>query len=127
MATRPRIQHVSIPRPRGSESAAQARAFYGELLGLEEASVPGSIQSQDLVWFHVGDGELHVFADDTPNARSAQHFCMEVDDVHALRQRLVEAGYAPIDTTPIRNRPRFFCCDPFGNQIEFTTIVGDYK
>jgi catechol 2,3-dioxygenase-like lactoylglutathione lyase family enzyme len=127
MATRPRIQHVSIPRPPGSESADQARAFYGDLLGLEEKTIPGSIQHSDLVWFRVGDGELHVFADKSPNARTGQHFCMDVDDVDGLRQRLVDAGYTPTDTTPIRNRPRFFCRDPFGNQIEFTTVIGDYE
>jgi hypothetical protein len=31
------------------------------------------------------------------------------------------------DQTAIPNRPRFFCRDPFGNLIEFTTILGDYR
>ena len=52
---------------------------------------------------------------------------MDVEDVAAMRERLANAGYEPRDTLPIRNRPRFFCRDPFGNDIEFTTIMGDYE
>ncbi len=33
-----RIQHVSLPRPPGTE--VETRAFYGELLGLEEMNPP---------------------------------------------------------------------------------------
>lgn len=122
--TRPRIQHVSIPRPPGSE--AQTRAFYGELLGLEELTVPDSIRHLDLVWYRLADTELHLFAEQPLDDRSDRHLCIEVDDVDALRARLVAAGYAPAETTAIRGRPRFFCRDPFGNSLEFTTIVGDY-
>jgi catechol 2,3-dioxygenase-like lactoylglutathione lyase family enzyme len=122
---RPRIQHVSIPRPPGSGDAA--RAFYGELLGLEEKTVPETIAHLDLVWYNIGDDmELHLFAEQPLDDRSGRHFCVEVDDLEALRARLAAAGYQPWDAEPIRNRPRFFCKDPFGNSIEFTTILGDY-
>jgi len=47
--------------------------------------------------------------------------------MNEMRERLAKAGYEPRDTLPIRNRPRFFCRDPFGNDIEFTTIQGDYE
>ncbi len=108
---RPRIQHVSIPRPPGSHD--QTRAFYGELLGLEEKVVPGTIQQ--------------LFTEEPVADRSGRHFCMDVEDVAALRERLASAGYEPRDALPIRNRPRFFCRDPFGNDIEFTTIMGEYE
>jgi extradiol dioxygenase family protein len=123
---RPRIQHVSIPRPPGSH--AQTRMFYGELLGLEEKPVPDTIQQLDLIWYNIGDDmELHLFTEEPVADRSGRHFCMEVDDVAAMRERLAGAGYEPRDTTPIHNRPRFFCRDPFGNDIEFTTILGSYE
>jgi hypothetical protein len=35
-----------------------------------------------------------------------------------------DAGIETTDRTPIPNRPRFFCRDPFGN---LTTIMGDYR
>ena len=122
---RPRIQHVSIPRPPGSH--AQTRAFYGDLLGLEEKPVPDTIQHLDLIWYNIGENmELHVFTEEMREDTSGRHFCMDVEDVEGIRTRLAEAGYTPWNPEEIRNRPRFFCKDPFGNTIEFTTILGQY-
>lgn len=120
------IQHVSIPRPPGPESAARARAFYGELLGLEEAPVPQSIQHLDLIWFRLGSTELHLLAEEPVNDSSGRHYCFMVEDVKAVWDKLVEAGYTPWDAIAIPGRPRFFCHDPFDNTIEFTTIEGNY-
>lgn len=122
--SQPRIQHVSIPRPPGS--ADQARAFYSTLLGLEEVPPPASIRQNDLVWYRLGGTELHLFAEAPRADSSGRHFCMEFDDLEALRARLIAGGYSPEDGTPIPGRPRFFCSDPFGNRIEFTTILADY-
>jgi catechol 2,3-dioxygenase-like lactoylglutathione lyase family enzyme len=122
-----RVQHVSITRPRGSE--AQTRAFYGEALGLQEIPRPTSLAHLDLIWFKASDDgdELHLVAEDSPvNTGSGRHYCLVVDDVAAMRARLEGRGYAIEETTPIPNRPRFFCRDPFGNNIEFTTILGPY-
>ena len=124
MITTRQMQHVSIPRPSGSE--ATARAFYGELLGLEEVPVPQSIQHLDLVWFRLGNMELHLFAEAPINDPSGRHYCFVVDNLKEAWDRLVEAGYAPWDTIPIPGRPRFFCRDPFNNTIEFMTIEGNY-
>jgi catechol 2,3-dioxygenase-like lactoylglutathione lyase family enzyme len=118
------IQHVSIPRPPGSDAAA--RAFYGQLLGLQEVPVPQSIQHLDLVWFRLGNMELHLFAEEPINDSSGRHYCFVVENLKEAWDRLVEAGYAPWDTIPIPGRPRFFCRDPFNNTIEFTTIEGNY-
>jgi catechol 2,3-dioxygenase-like lactoylglutathione lyase family enzyme len=124
MITTLQIQHVSIPRPRGSGDIA--RAFYGELLGLAEVPVPKSIQHLELVWFRLGNIELHTFAEDPIDDPSGRHFCLVVDDLSQAWNRLVEAGYQPWDTLPIPGRPRFFCRDPFNNTVEFTQIEGDY-
>lgn len=120
----PRIQHVSVPRPPGSEE--ETRHFYGRVLGLKEVTVPESIQHLDLIWFQAGDLELHVFAEDPIQDPSGRHFCFEVDDLDAVRRRLIEAGFSIEETIPIPHRPRFFCSDPFGNRIEFTQITGSY-
>ena len=124
MAKRPRIQHVSIPRPPGS--GEQTRAFYGGLLGLPEKPVPQSIQHLDLIWFDLGDLELHCFSEAPVQDSSGRHFCLEVEEVAAMRARLVQAGFKPWEPESIPGRPRFFCRDPFGNIIEFTTIAGNY-
>ncbi|WP_025745833.1 VOC family protein [Kallotenue papyrolyticum] len=114
------LHHVSIPRPPGS--AAQTRAFYGDLLGLEELPVPASIAHLDVIWFRLGAGELHLFSAAQLPTDDGRHFCIVVRDLSAVRQRLTQAGYQPWDAIPIPGRPRFFCRDPFGNQIEFTAL-----
>jgi len=119
-----RLQHVSVPRPRGSEG--EARRFYGEALGLEEAPVPATLAHLDLVWYRLGDDELHLFASDDDTIHAAQHFCLAVDDVVAARRRLTDCDVETRDDTEILNRPRFTCRDPFGNLIEITTILGSY-
>jgi catechol 2,3-dioxygenase-like lactoylglutathione lyase family enzyme len=123
--SRPRIQHVSIPRPRGS--AEQARRFYTDVLGLEEIAPPRALAHLDLVWYRVGECELHLIGEDGADQRSGRHFCMEVDDLEEVRARLLAAGLPAEETTPIPGRPRFFCRDPFGNSIEVATITGDYR
>jgi catechol 2,3-dioxygenase-like lactoylglutathione lyase family enzyme len=120
-----RIQHVSVPRPSGS--AEEARRFYGSVLGLAEIRPPKSLARYDLVWFRVGDDELHLFVADGADQRTGRHFCIAVDDLEAVRARLAAAGHPMQETDPIPGRPRFFCHDPFGNQIEITTITGDYR
>jgi catechol 2,3-dioxygenase-like lactoylglutathione lyase family enzyme len=122
-----RLQHVSTPYPRGSQE--HVRTFYGGVLGLAEKPVPDSLAGQELVWFEAGPGELelHFLPDSVaPDPAAQRHFCLEVEDVEAWRRRLEAAGVETSDQTPIPNRPRFFCRDPFGNLLEFTTIQGDY-
>lgn len=121
-----RIQHVSIPRPPGSHD--EARRFYSGILGLEEIPPPRSIQELDLVWFRLGETELHLFAEEPAGQdRSGRHFCMAVDDLDAVRSRLEAAGVPVVGTIPIPGRPRYFVRDPFGNMIEICTIEGDYR
>jgi catechol 2,3-dioxygenase-like lactoylglutathione lyase family enzyme len=122
-----RLQHVSTPYPRGH--ADELRAFYGGVLGLEEKDVPESLAGRGLVWFSAGEGEreLHLLPEEDVDRRSLRHFCLEVDDVEASRRAIAVAGCETLEATPIPNRPRFFCRDPFGNLIEFTTFRGDYR
>ena len=119
----PRIQHVSIPVP--ADSIANARAFYVDLLQLDETPVPHALTSLDLLWFSLGDTELHLFIEESHADRSARHFCIAVDDVDSLKVRLEAAGVPVVGATPIPGRPRHFCRDPFGNLIEFTTIEAE--
>ncbi len=123
-----RIQHVSVPMPPGGE--ADARGFYGEVLGLQEKAPPTALSHLNLVWFHAGaDGlEIHVFENGTGETPvMAQHLCLQVDDVDGYRKELIDRGVETEDTTEIHNRPRFFIRDPFGNQIEVTQVLGEYN
>jgi hypothetical protein len=114
------LQHVSSPFPEGERESV--RNFYGTLLGLTEVPVPVTLSHMDLVWFSVGLGlELHFFSGAIAPG-SDRHFCLDVTDLTDTRNRLVAGGYEPYDDIPIPGRPRFFCRDPVGNLVEFTTI-----
>ena len=104
------------------------RAFYGGLLGLGEIPPPRSIAHLQLVWFSAGPGNLEMhFFPGVPDPQHGRHLCLEVDHLDAARRQLAAAGFAPYDDLAIPHRPRFFCRDPFGNLLEFTTILGDYR
>jgi len=119
-----RLQHVSSPFANGRQAAL--RTFYGELLGLREIPTPSTLAHLELVWFSAGDGvELHFFQGAVDDA-AARHFCLDIEDLDETRRRLRDAGHEPYDDTPIPNRPRFFCRDPAGNLVEFTSIEGSY-
>lgn len=123
-----RVQHVSIPIPMGG--ADQVRGFYTGVLGIPEKRVPKELDATRLTWFAVGDNEdeIHCFVDDDYENRStAQHLCLEVDDIAGLRERVQAAGVQIDETIAIHNRPRFFVRDPFGNQIELTQINGKFN
>lgn len=121
------LQHVSVPRPPGEDSAQMARQFYGNIVGLPEKPAPASIAHLDLVWFRIGDAaELHVYAEPEKDALTGRHFCLQVDDVEALRAALIQQGYEPRTPEAIPGRPRFFCRDPFDNLVEFTQVTDDY-
>jgi catechol 2,3-dioxygenase-like lactoylglutathione lyase family enzyme len=122
-----RLQHVAIARPPGGDAAA--RAFYGGVLGLAEIAPPHSLAQLDLIWYRLNDAtELHIMVEEPIGQdRSGRHFCLAVDDLVALRQRLDAAGISAVGGTPIPGRPRFFVRDPFGNLVELTSIEDDYQ
>jgi catechol 2,3-dioxygenase-like lactoylglutathione lyase family enzyme len=115
-----RLQHVSIVIP--PAGAGSARAFYGGLLGLEERDVLPKLDPARFIWFRVGgDLELHlILGDEVPSERA--HFCLVVDELEGLRDRIDAAGLETRDATELVGRPRFFCRDPFGNLVELTRI-----
>jgi catechol 2,3-dioxygenase-like lactoylglutathione lyase family enzyme len=120
-----RLQHTSVPMP--ADGATQARAFYGEALGMSEKTPPSSLSN--VVWFAAGpDGhEVHCFVEpDFVADQNQQHLCLQVNDIEALRTHLAGKGVPMEETIAITNRPRFFVRDPFENLIELTQITGDY-
>ena len=120
-----RLQHVSSPFPPGGH--VDVRRFYGAAVGLEEIAVPRTLDAGRFIWFTAGSSGLeHHFFVGTTDPAHRRHLCLEGDDLAAIRRRLAEAGYDPYEAGPIPNRPRFFCRDPFGNLVEFTTLLGAY-
>jgi catechol 2,3-dioxygenase-like lactoylglutathione lyase family enzyme len=117
-----RLHHVQISVPASAKD--DARRFYGETLGLEEAPRPQSLSDagRDGVWYRVGDNELHVYFNPELEPfleQSSRHPAFIVDGLGELRERLQSAGADLEDAIPIQGRERFFCRDPFGNRLEF--------
>ena len=108
------IDHVQVAAPPNCE--AEARAFYGGLLGLEELEKPDALKARGGVWFQVGDQQLHVGVQQDFQPAAKAHPAFQTDALDALAERLVTAG-APIhwdDAIP----GRFYTEDPWGNRLE---------
>jgi hypothetical protein len=56
------IDHVQVAAPRGCE--AEARRFYGTLLGLVEVEKPSHLHARGGVWFRCGEQQLHIGVED---------------------------------------------------------------
>lgn len=103
--------------PVGAE--AEARAFFGDLLGMTEEAKPEPLASRGGCWFRAGAVILHlgVEADFAPQRKAHPAFC--IDTLDALAERLAAAGYTVTWDHALPNRRRFYSADPFGNRIEF--------
>ena len=116
------LDHVQIAMPAGGE--AQARRFYGEILGMREIAKPDGLSSQGC-WFVAGTAHVHIGIDpDFAPARTA-HPALLADDLAALEARLQAAGHAVEPGKPAPLHHRFFTHDPFGNRIECMQCVPD--
>ena len=111
------IDHVQVAAPEGCE--AEARAFYGGLLGLEELPKPAGLRGRGGCWFEVGEQQLHVGVERPFTAARKAHPGFVVADLDELADRLRGAGVevAPDDSIP--GAKRFHASDPFGNRLEF--------
>lgn len=114
----PALDHVQIAAPRGCEAAA--RAFYGELLGLEEIEKPPPLRGRGGVWFALGGGQLHIGVEDpfAPARKAHPALRVSTQELHALAGRLRAAG-APVNwDRELPEVERFFTADPWGNRLE---------
>lgn len=111
------IDHVQIAIPKGGED--EARAFFGQLLELDELPKPPDMAARGGCWFATLDRQIHfgVEADFQPAKKA--HVALNTTSLDALRARLEKAGYSTQDDSDVDGRKRFFTHDPFGNRIEF--------
>ncbi len=111
-----RLHHMQLTLPIGRE--ADARRFYGGVLGLPEIPKPPELAQRGGVWFQLGSIQLH-FGVEEAGVSSHRHIAIQVDDVEVVRQALQGASYALEDAIPVDGMRRFYCRDPFGNRTEF--------
>jgi catechol 2,3-dioxygenase-like lactoylglutathione lyase family enzyme len=113
------LDHVQLAAPPGCE--ADARRFFGDLLGLEELEKPEPLRSRGGAWFRVGAQQLHVgVAEPFAPARKA-HPALRVrrDALDDLAGRLTAAGVEVRWDDALPGARRFYANDPWGNRLEF--------
>ena len=114
-----RLDHVQVAAPPGCE--AEARRFYGGLLGLPELEKPEPLRAAGGAWFAVGPQQLHVGVADPFAPATKAHPALAVEDEPALRALAarLEAAGAPVRwEARLPNAVRFYTDDPWGNRIE---------
>ena len=110
------IDHVQLAAPPAARTTA--RAFFGELLGLEEIPKPEALRARGGVWFRVGAQQLHVGVEpDFAPARKA-HPAFRSRSTTSCWTRLRAAGVEVPEDQAIPGVRRCYVADPWGNRIE---------
>ncbi|MGB6536360.1 MAG: VOC family protein [Xanthobacteraceae bacterium] len=110
------LDHLQLAMPRGRE--AEARAFYGGILGLREIAKPANLAPRGGVWFELGTQQLHLGVEGDFRAAKKAHPAFRVHGLATLRARLEHEGYKPYEDEPLAGYERCYVADPFGNRLE---------
>lgn len=111
------VHHVQLAMPRGKEDAA--RAFFVDLLGMQEVPKPSLLAQRGGVWFRLDGLEIHLGVEEGFSPARKAHPGILTDELDSLASRLSAAG---MEVTPDRDLPgfrRFYVDDCFGNRLEF--------
>src|SRR5258705_235097 len=107
------IDHVSVI----ITDLDRSRQFYRDLLGLKEIARPRTFDFV-VLWFELGNQQLHLLLKPQPDTVSPRHFALRVADVEQARSYFRARGVPIEETTPIPGADRFFIRDPDSNRIE---------
>ncbi|MCB1356925.1 MAG: glyoxalase [Maritimibacter sp.] len=110
------LHHVQLAMPADRE--AEARGFYGGLLGLDEIPKPPDLARRGGACFETGEVRVHLGVETPFRPAKKAHPAFLVHDLAGLRLRFDAAGqsYTPDDALP--GFDRIYTEDPFGNRIE---------
>jgi catechol 2,3-dioxygenase-like lactoylglutathione lyase family enzyme len=112
------IDHVQIAAPSGCE--AEARKFFGALLGLEEIEKPELLRGRGGCWFRIGQRQLHIGVEEPFHASLKAHPAFAVRDIDGLFVKLMGSGANCIWDEALGTVRRFYASDPWDNRLEFT-------
>jgi len=115
------LDHVQVAMPAGQED--RARAFYRDILGMQEVAKPPALSSRGGCWFSAGTAQVHVGVEtDFRPARKA-HPGLVVGGLDELLEKCRAAGLAVKPAEAIDGRRRVHVNDFFGNRIELIESV----
>lgn len=115
------IDHVSVL----ITDVERSRRFYRDVLGLKEIAKPRTFDFS-VLWFDLGNQQLHLLLKDRPDALSPRHFALRVADAETARAYFRRHDIAAQETTPIPGADRFFIADPDSNRIEIIQWLEPY-
>ena len=112
-----RLDHVQLAMPARKE--AEARRFYGEVLGFGEVEKPETLKARGGCWFELGEVVVHLGVDKEFRPAKKAHPAFEVEDLARLAERLEAHISLTWDDLLAPQIKRFYAHDPFGNRLEF--------
>jgi catechol 2,3-dioxygenase-like lactoylglutathione lyase family enzyme len=115
------IDHVQLAIPAGGE--ADARAFYGGLLGLAEVPKPAALTGRGGCWFAAPGVAIHLGVEEPFAPARKAHVALLVEDLGALRATLEGASVEIRDDPADIGVRRFHAFDPFGNRLELVDVL----
>ncbi|RXZ80738.1 glyoxalase [Paenibacillaceae bacterium] len=113
------LDHVQLAAPEGCE--AEARKFFGDLLGWTEVPKPEILKKRGGVWFQCGTHQVHIGVQNNFVPALKAHPAFQVQHVEELREYLLQHNIEVIDDDARTDEgvKRFYIHDPFGNRLEF--------
>jgi catechol 2,3-dioxygenase-like lactoylglutathione lyase family enzyme len=119
------IDHIQLAAPPGCE--AEARRFFGGVLGLEEVEKPESLRRRGGVWFRVGAQQLHVGVEQEFAPARKAHPAFAVSGYDEFISCLRSAGVETVADDSIPGVRRSYIADPWGNRIELVAVENSVK
>ena len=112
-----RLHHMQLAMPADGE--AVARAFFVDVLGMQEVAKPPELAPRGGAWFRSGEVELHLGVDEDFRPARKAHPGILVTDLDDLVRRLADAGQDAAWDDRFPGFRRIYARDPFGNRLEF--------
>jgi catechol 2,3-dioxygenase-like lactoylglutathione lyase family enzyme len=114
------IDHVQLAMPAGGETAA--RAFYGEVLGLDEVTKPAELAGRGGVWFRNDVMKVHLGVESDFRPAVKAHPAFLTGDFAGLVAALDRAGHDVAADRDHLGRRRLYVADPFGNRLKIVEV-----
>jgi catechol 2,3-dioxygenase-like lactoylglutathione lyase family enzyme len=111
------LDHVQLAAPPGSEDAL--RAFYSDVLGMEQIPKPPVLAARGGCWFAAGTAVLHLGVERDFRPAGKAHPGIRVRGIDEFAERLRAAGADVVWDGDLPGYRRFYSFDPVGNRLEF--------
>jgi catechol 2,3-dioxygenase-like lactoylglutathione lyase family enzyme len=116
------LDHVQLAMPAGKEQ--EARAFYGEALGIAERAKPGHLAVRGGVWFENAHVKIHLGVDREFRPARKAHPGLLVQGLPDLVARLRGSGHEVVEDDEASIPYHVYVFDPFGNRLELIEASG---